>query len=156
MTQPRVAHYLAEVTTTEEQLRDALLLVAGRHERNYEVSRGATLLAAWSSDKVARLLGLRRRYGHAATESAASLRSALFAEPEPGVVGELRDLRDLASLTTGAELTWTILVQGARELHDAELLHVATAAREQTRRQIAWFRTQVEHEAPDAIAVVPG
>jgi CBS-domain-containing membrane protein len=52
-------------------------------------------------------------------------------------------------------MTWTILVQGAHELRDEDLLEVASNARDQTRRQIAWLRTQIEHEAPDAIAVVP-
>ena len=52
-------------------------------------------------------------------------------------------------------MLWTILVQGARELHDDGLLDVASRARDQSRRQLAWLRTTVEHEAPDAIAIVP-
>jgi hypothetical protein len=70
-------------------------------------------------------------------------------------MGELEDACDLATLVQKAEMTWTILVQGARELHDVELLDVASRARDQSRRQLAWLRTLVEHEAPDAIAVVP-
>jgi CBS-domain-containing membrane protein len=48
---------------------------------------------------------------------------------------------------------WTILLQGAKELHDKPLLEVASQARDHSRRQLSWLRTQIEHEAPDAIAV---
>jgi hypothetical protein len=52
-------------------------------------------------------------------------------------------------------MLWTVIVQGAKELHDDGLLDVASRAREHTRRQLAWLRTIIEHEAPDAIAIVP-
>jgi len=151
----QVAHYLGVAIATEEQLRDALILVAERHERNYEISRGATVLAVWSSEHVARLQRQRDRYGRIPSEAAELLRSVLLGGSRVGVVGELNDLCDLAVLAERAEMTWTILVQGAHELRDEDLLEVASNARDQTRRQIAWLRTQIEHEAPDAIVVVP-
>jgi hypothetical protein len=151
----QVAHYLGVVAATEEQLRDALILVAERHEQNYEISRGATVLAVWSSEHVVELARQRERYGRVPSEAAELLRSALLSGARVGVVGELNDICDLAILAEKAEMTWTVVVQGARELHDEELLEVATTARDQVRRQIAWCRTMVEHEAPDAIAVVP-
>jgi CBS-domain-containing membrane protein len=40
-------------------------------------------------------------------------------------------------------------------LHDGDLLDVATRAHDHSRRQLAWLTTIVEHEAPDAIALVP-
>jgi hypothetical protein len=58
-------------------------------------------------------------------------------------------------LVQHAEMLWTVLVQGARELHEEGLLDVASLARDQNRRQLAWLRTIIEHEAPDAIAIVP-
>ena len=151
----QVAHYLGVVVAAEEQLRDALILVAERHERNYELSAGATVLAVWSSEHVAKLEPLQERYGRLPSESAEQLRAALLGGTRVGTVGELSDACDLAVLAQSAEMTWTILVQGARELHDETLLDLALAARDQTRRQLAWLRTIVEHEAPDAIAVVP-
>ncbi|MFL5778636.1 MAG: HPP family protein, partial [Chloroflexota bacterium] len=151
----QVAHYLGVVAATEEQLRDALILVAERHERNYEISRGATVLAIWSSEHVTQLERQRARYGRVPSEAAELLRSALLGGARIGVVGELDDICDLAVLAQKAEMTWTIVIQGAHELHDDELLDVASTARDQARRQIAWLRTTIEHEAPDAIAVVP-
>jgi hypothetical protein len=72
-----------------------------------------------------------------------------------GVVGELADVCDLAALVQHAQMLWTILVQGAKELHDEELLDTSAQARDHSRRQLSWLRTIIEHEAPDAIAVVP-
>jgi HPP family len=151
----QVAHYLGVVIGLEEQLRDALVLVSERHERNYEIARGATVLAVWSADHVRRLGPLRDRYGRIPSEAGELLRASLLSGTRVGVVGELNDISDLAVLAQKTEMTWTILVQGGRELHDSELVDVASAARDHTRRQIAWCLTMIEHEAPDAIAVVP-
>ena len=151
----QVAHYLGVVTALEEQLRDALVLVAERHERNYEIARGATVLAVWCAEDLRLLEPLRARYGNLPSEAAELLRASLLGGTRVGVVGELNDISDLAVLAQKAEMTWTILVQGGRELHDDELIEITSKARDHTRRQLAWFLTIVEHEAPDAIAVVP-
>ena len=151
----QVAHYLGVVTATEEQLRDALVLVAERHERNYEIARGATVLAIWCAEALRRLEPLRARYGTLPSEAAELLRASLLSGTRVGVVGELNDISDLATLIQKAEMTWTILVQGGRELHDDTLIDVASKARDHSRRQLAWCLTMIEHEAPDAIAVVP-
>jgi hypothetical protein len=140
---------------SEAELRDALLLVAERHERNFEIARGTRTLAIWSGEHVEALEHQRDRYGRVARKERRGLRAAILGDAQLGVAGELRDLCDLAILAQKAEMTWTILVQGARELHDEELLGMALAARDETRRQIAWLRTIVEHEAPDALAIVP-
>jgi hypothetical protein len=152
---PQVAHYLGLVGATETELRDACLLVAERHERNPEIARGATTLAIWSADHLGWLSPHIERYGASESDTPAKLRAALFGGSRPGAIGELADLVDLAVLVEQAWMTWTILVQGAKELHDQALLDLATSARDHSRRQLAWLRTQVEHEAPDAIAVVP-
>jgi hypothetical protein len=151
----QVAHYLGAVAATERELRDALVLVAERHERNYELSHGATTLAIWSTDHLRWLKELMPAFGTAPYEHAALLRSALLGGTRAGVVGELADACDLATLVQHAEMLWTVIVQGARELHHDTLLDVASRARDHSRRQLAWLRTIVEHEAPDAIAIVP-
>jgi hypothetical protein len=144
-----VAHYLGVVAAAEEELRDALLVVAERHGSNYEIARGATILGTWSAEHLTRLSTLSPQYGAAADESGGSPREALRAAPT-GVAGELSDLCDLASKAQKAEMTWTIVVQGAKEVHDDRLLDVAMACRDHARRQLAWLRTAIEHAAPDA------
>ena len=153
-TRRQVAHYLGAVEAAERELRDALVLVAERHERNYELSHGATTLALWSADHLRWLAPLTAAYGHGADDQAAQLRSALLGGTRIGAAGELADACDLAALVQRAEMLWTILVQGATALHEDGLLDVASRARDHSRRQLAWLRTIVEHEAPDAIAIV--
>jgi hypothetical protein len=152
---PSVAGYVAEVAELETQLREALVLVAERHERNYEIAQGATTLAAWCTDHLAALEPARARYGHARADRPALLRSALLGGTRIGVRGELADITDLAALVQRTQLGWLILVQTARELHDEALVTVASRAQDDCRRQLAWLTTIVEHEAPDAASIVP-
>ncbi len=150
-----VARYLGQVVELEVHLREALILVAERHERNYEVAQNATTLATWSSEHLAWLVPLTDRYGRLGDPRPALLRSALFSGTRFGSVGELADVTDLAVLVQKVQLTWMILRQGGRELHDAELTDVASRAHDHARRQLAWVTTMVEHISPDALAVVP-
>jgi hypothetical protein len=151
----QVAHYLGAIRATESELRDALVLVAERHERNQEFSTGVTTLALWSADHLRWLEPVIGQYGAQPYEQAALLRSALLGGARGGAVGELADACDLAALVQHADMLWTVLIQGARELRDDELLDLASRARDHSRRQMAWLTTMVEHEAPDAIAIVP-
>jgi len=151
----QVARYLGAVEATERQLHAALLLVAGRHEKNYEFARGATVLALWSAEHLRWLSGPTSAYGSAEYEHAERLRAALFSGTRVGVAGELADASDVATLVQHAQMLWTILVQGAKELHDDRLVETAAQAREHSRRQLAWLTTVIEHEAPDALAIAP-
>jgi hypothetical protein len=150
---PQIAHYLGLVRAIETELREALILVSERHERNYDISRGAATLATWSTQHLEWLEQPIARYGASENDGPAKLRAALLGGTRIGVIGELADIADLAVLVEQAAMAWTILTQGAKELHDKALIDVATEAREHSRRQLAWLRTQIEHEAPDAIAV---
>jgi hypothetical protein len=81
------------------------------------------------------------------------LRAALLGGTRAGIVGELADLCDLAVLAERAEMSWTILYQGARELRDSALADLAGKARDHNRRAINWIRTEIDHLAPDALSV---
>src|ERR1044071_1835030 len=88
----QVAYYLGVVTSLEEQLRDALVLVSERHERNYEIARGATVLAVWSAELLKKLEMMRDRYGDVPSEAGEMLRAALLGGTRIGVVGEMNDI----------------------------------------------------------------
>jgi hypothetical protein len=149
----QVAIYLGIAKATEEQLLDALALVAERHERNYDLARGATTLAVWSRQHLDWLAPFEDAYGVVPSEHAETLRASLLSGTRAGIFGELQDLCDLSVLAERAEMTWTVLYQGARESRDAGLQELAGRARDHNRRQIAWIRTQVDHAAPDALSV---
>jgi hypothetical protein len=138
---------------TEQQLLDALVLVAERHERNYELAQGATTCAIWSRQHLDWLGPFEDAYSAIPSEHAETLRSALLSGTRAGIFGELQDLCDLSVLAERAQMTWTVLYQGARELHDQGLQELAGRARDHSRRQIAWITTQIDHLAPDALSV---
>jgi len=149
----QVGMFLGQVKATEAQLLDAFAVVAERHERNYELSRGATTCALWSSRHLEWLEPFEKAYGAVPSENAETLRSALLSGSRAGSVGEILDLGDLSVLAERAEMTWTVLYQGAREIHDPGLQELAGRARDHNKRQIAWIKTQINHVAPDALAV---
>ena len=73
---PQIAHYLGLVRAIETELREALILVSERHERNYDISRGAATLATWSTEHLEWLEQPIARYGAAETDGPAKLRAA--------------------------------------------------------------------------------
>ena len=149
----QVAKYLGIAKGAEEQLLNALLLVAERHERNYDMAAGATTLAAWSREHLTWLEPVVDHYGNLPSEQPEMLRAALLGGTRVGVVGELADLTDLAVLAEQAEMTWTILMQGGKELRDEGLTDLAAKAHAHSVRQISWIRTEIDHLAPDALSV---
>lgn len=149
----QVATLLGVAKATEEQLLAALALVAERHERNYELSRGATTCAVWSRQHLDWLGPFEDAYGLIPSENAETLRAALLSGTRAGILGEIQDLSDLSLLAERADMTWTVLYQGARELHDQGLQELAGRARDHNKRQIAWIRTELNHLAPDALSV---
>ena len=149
----QVATFLGLAKATEEQLLDAFAVVAERHERNYELSRGATTCAVWSRQHLDWLGPFEDAYGLIPSENAETLRAALLSGTRAGILGEIQDLSDLAVLAERADMTWTVLYQGARELHDKGLEELAGRARDHNKRQIAWIRTELNHLAPDALSV---
>lgn len=149
----QVARVLGSVRGTEEQLRDALVLISERHERDYDIAGTSSLLAGWSSLHLRWLEPLLERYGRIPSERAEQLRGALFAGTRVGGMGALDDLRDVSILAEECETSWTILFQGGKELHDEELLRVSSDARDHTRRTLRWLRTAIDHVAPETLAV---
>jgi len=149
----QVARVLGSVRGAEEQLRDALVLISERHERDYDISRTSSVLAGWSSLHLQWMEPLLERYGRVPSERAEQLRGALFAGTRIGGMGALDDLRDVSILAEECETSWTILFQGGKELHDQELLTVASDAREHTKRTLRWLRTAIHHVAPESLAV---
>jgi hypothetical protein len=149
----QVARYLGLAAGTEAQLLDALVLVAERHERDYEISRGATTLAVWTRENLLQLEPHTAHYGSIPSEHPEMLRAALLGGTRVGIDGTLADLCDLSVLAERAAMVWTIVHQGARELRDAGLQETASRARDHNHRQIAWIKTQIDHLAPDALSV---
>jgi hypothetical protein len=149
----QIARYLGIARASEEQLFNALILVAERHERQYEIQRGATTLAMWSRQNLDALEPLQERFGNMPSDQPERVRSALLAGTRVGSAGTLMDLQDLSLLVEQCAMSWLMLERGGKELHDDALIDAAARAHDHTRRQLAWLRTQIEHNAPEALAV---
>lgn len=148
-----VAAALGVLRASLEELASALILVSERQERNYELWGTATVLAGWIREDDASLDQFVAVYGIEASDQPHKLRSALLGGVRGGLRGTLADLIDLAVLAQQAELAWTVVFQGAKELGDKALLQAASMGRNHAERAVRWIRTQVDHTAPEALAV---
>jgi uncharacterized membrane protein len=149
----QVAGFVGTLKGSLEVLSDALILVAERHEKNYEINGTATVLAGWMRQDIERLAPAIERYGIAEGDQPRKLRAAVLGGVRGGLAGLLADLTDLSVLAEQVDMSWTILFQGAKELEDDGLLAAAREGRNHTERVVRWVRTQIDHTAPEALAV---
>lgn len=149
----QVARSLGVVRASLEELAAAFVLVAERHERNYELWGTATVLAGWAREDLMALRPFADAYGRIESEEPHKLRAALLGGVRAGLHGQLADLTDLFVLAQQAHIAWTVVFQGAKELHDAKLGEVAGIGINHAERSIRWVRTQVQHTAPEAVTV---
>jgi hypothetical protein len=149
----QIGHWVGIAVGSEEQLRDALLMVASRHAGDGDIRDGARMLAGWARAHIELGHGLQRRLGPATSEEPERLRSALFFGTRVGGVGLLADLQDLGILATAVRSSWTVLSQAADEIHDAELVTVADEAGRQTDRTRVWIETHLKQAAPQVLTV---
>jgi HPP family len=149
----QVAAYLGVLRPSLRELASALILVAERHERNYEIWGTATVLAGWIHEDDTSLDPFVERYGIHESDQPHKIRAALLGGVRGGLHGLLADLTDLSVLAEQVEMAWDVVYQGAKELEDEGLLEATGPARGHAERAIRWIRTQVHHTAPEALAV---
>jgi hypothetical protein len=147
--------YLGLLQRAEENLIDALIMVADRHDREVEVRENAKLLAAWSRWRLKQLQPFIERYGidKSKNDQAQRLFGALFHGPRVGGTGLLADLQDLQLMATQVDALWSTIWQVGKGAHDRELEMVADEACKSGDRQINWLHTQTRIVAPQAIIV---
>jgi hypothetical protein len=152
-TRDQVAAHLGVVKGSLDALSEGLILVAERHERNHEIHGIATVLAGWMREDVDRLAPFVERYGIKDSDQPRKLRAAVLGGVRGGLAGLLADLTDLSILAEQVDMAWLIVFQGAKELEDKPLMTTSGVGRDHAERVIRWIRTQVDHTAPEALAV---
>ena len=148
---PYVKSSIGFARAGERLLKEALLLVANRHERDSEVRDMCKQLAEDVAAHGSVLDSLSQRYGEQAEEEPERVRSALFHGTRIGGFGKLRDLQDLALLGQHVRLAWTSLVPAANSLHDREMELICSKALTDIEQQIKWLHTQIEQTARQAL-----
>jgi hypothetical protein len=149
----QVAGSLGVIKGSLEVLADALILVAERHERNFEIHGTSTVLAGWMRQDIERLAPSIERYGINEGDQPRKLRAALLGGVRGGLAGLIADLTDLAVLAEQVNMSWTVLFQGAKELEDDGMLAATREGRNHTERVVRWIRTEIDHTAPESLAV---
>ena len=152
--EPQVAASLGVLRASLEELRASFALLADRHADNYEIWGTAIVLAGWIAADEGLLDPLVDRYGIKASRHAHKVGAALLGGRRAGLPGLLADLTDVSLLAQQAEVAWTILAQGAKELGDADMLAAAGRGGNHVERAMRWIRTEVHHTAPEALAAV--
>jgi hypothetical protein len=149
----QLTKFVSLAKSSEEELADAFMLVANKHENNAEIRDMCKQLAQWSRSNIETLDLAARAVGNESVEEPQRVRSALFHGARVGGVGLLRDLQDLSLLGRQANIAWITLLQCAKELHDTELESICVHGKETGEKQLAWLETQIKTTAPQAIIV---
>jgi hypothetical protein len=150
-----IGWYVGQLQNAEEQLEEALLFVAEKHQRDPEIFNTCKLLAGWTRRRVQLLERLGERFGgQHTTPDPERLRGALFHGNRFGGLGLVRDLHDMSVLVSNVQVGWTILRQAAASLQDARTEAECVEAFRETARQLDWVKTQIKTAAPQALTVV--
>jgi ferritin-like metal-binding protein YciE len=148
-----LGNYLGLVHSSEQQLAQALSMIADHHGDEPDIEQTCQLLACWSDQHVEVLTPLVDRYSEDKSDEPERLSRTLFEEPRTGSLALLRDLHDLWLLAHEVQLCWTVLSQAAQALRDRELLNTCQQCGQDTNRQIAWLMTRIKQSAPQALVV---
>ncbi|MEV0674957.1 hypothetical protein AB0I60_00400 [Actinosynnema sp. NPDC050436] len=146
-----LATYLGLLHTSLTTLADAFREVARGHGEEPDVRLTCETLAARTDGQAGALAPVVRRYGEHREAEPERLHAAGLESTRSGPVGLLRDLQDLYTLASLADITWTVVGQAAQGLRDRELIDVVTSCEQDTSRQLAWLRTRVKQAAPQAL-----
>lgn len=150
-----VGWYVGQVQNAEEQLEQAFVLVAEKHQREPEILRTCKLLASWCRCRIELLEQLSHRFNSRdAVPDPEPPRAAWFHGKGFGGLGLLRDLHDLSVLVSDVQIGWIILRQAAAALHDQGTEAQCIDACQETARQLEWVTTQIKVAAPQALTVV--
>jgi hypothetical protein len=152
---PSIAQFLGLLSGSLEQFQSALILVAERHEADYEVASISTVLAGWVHEDRLALQPFMDHYGVIHSDQPERIRAGLLGGVRTGLLGLMTDLTDLSLLAEHVEMSWKVAFQGGKELHDEGLLAVSGAGRAHAKRAIRWLRTMLDHTAPEALTAGP-
>jgi hypothetical protein len=143
--------YLGLLHTSLTTLADAFRQVGKGHGEEPDVRHTCQVLAARVDRQAEALAPLVQRYGEHREEEPERLHAAGLESTRGGPVGLLRDLQDLYTLASLADITWTVVGQAAQGLRDRELLDVVNSCEQDTARQLTWLRTRIKQAAPQAL-----
>jgi hypothetical protein len=153
-----------DVQHAERDLARELVLLAEHHAAERDVYHQGHALGQRGAEHVRRLRPFVDRYGAHAIDADARAHSPglvesvrrkaaeLVASVEAVGVVLLKDLRAAYLTAQRAEIEWTILLQAARAVRDAELIAVVTSCHEETEQTAKWLRTRIKVSTAQVLA----
>ncbi|RZQ65785.1 hypothetical protein [Amycolatopsis suaedae] len=146
-----LATYVGLLHTSLGTLADAFRRVGDGHAEEPDVQQLCHLLAGRTERQAEALEPVVRRYGEQREDEPERLHAAGMDDVRGGAVGLLRDLQDLYTLASLADITWTVVGQAAQGLADHELLEIVDSCEKETSRQLGWLLTRIKQAAPQAL-----
>ncbi len=145
--------YLGLLHTSERTLAGSYRQVGEGHQQEADVFYACRTVAAQCDAHVEALAPVVERYGQAAETEPERLHAVGLSSVRSGGLGLLRDLHELYALCSFVDITWTLVGQAAKGLHDRELLQVVRDCESQTSLQLRWLTTRMKAAAPQALIV---
>ena len=145
--------YMRLLQESEEELAEALAVLAEYHEREPDIRATATLLAGWSRQHVQVLSALGERYklGECLEHRFETGAQQLFHGPRERRHGLLCDLHETWLLNQRVLLGWTVLEQAARALCHRDLVAICARMGSESDRQLGWLRARIIEVAPQVL-----
>lgn len=148
-----VGNYLGLLHASEQQLVEALTMVADHHGDEPDIYQICQLAASWSQEAIKSLKPLIEHYSEEKSDEPERLTQVLFAGPRTGSLALMRDLHDLWLLASEVQLCLEVLAQAAKALREPELEAFCEQFSRQTKRQLAWLHSRIQQAAPQALVV---
>ena len=140
----KVGGLLAHLEVLELALAVELRRAAERHRDDHDVDHQCRAFARNAEARARALEPLARRCGGKADWTTAI---------QKGSHDLLEELRTLVLRHQEVILTWTMAMQAAKAIRDAELLAYATSSAAEATAEADWFLTRIKTGAPQALTV---
>jgi hypothetical protein len=146
---------LGELQRLETTLAGAYRHTAEAHAAEADVHHQCVTFAGKAERRAQRLAPAVERYGRDVPDVPDRLFAELMTGERRGAAGLLRDLRDLWTLASTVEMTWTLAEQAATAGKDAALRAMCVESGEEVAAGANWLKTKLKEAAPQALLVDP-
>lgn len=147
----KIGQYVGLLRATEQQLAEALKLVAEHHPLESEVRAGCSKFATWAEAHVKSLAPVAERFKARDDDEPKRLRAAMFQGPRPGGLGLMRDVHDLWLMAQDAWVGWLALEQVAKALEEKDLVASAHQSGGESGLIAEWCHTQFKAHIAQAL-----
>jgi hypothetical protein len=148
-----VAHYVGLAENAEKNLIEAFGRISKQHAFESDVVEMCEKFAGWSNEHLDSIERLHLLFEKEKDDEAEELSDAVFPKPRMGSFGLLRDLHALSLLVHESQMCWTILLQAARALRNAEMESICLECGAHVKKETMWLETKIKNSAPQVLVV---